>query len=145
MDLQLKNIPCIKISRRELDEWENMKVGQYFSLTAVETHYVNLSDLEVEAAYIKKGIASGTFWRGNLIWVGTAGFMSNSWVPKYSTKETGYDYRFGTGSYCSLKELLFVDDVFEWAHRRIDSGKVRTMFDIVWQMAGNTGFAPKSF
>lgn len=61
---------------------------------------------------------------------GTVGLMSKSWVNEFSSKKP-YSYRFGTGSYYSTNKLLLVDDIFEWAHRRIDSKDVRSAFDII--------------
>lgn len=118
------------------DFWE--EPGKYPGLTIPEmppnTTYVSQHDLKERADALRKNIPVQSS-----VWQGTPGFMSPSWVNKYSRKTS--TYRFNTGSYAGTEYLYLVDDVIQWAHRRLERKEIRTCADIIWQLAGRKGRA----
>lgn len=131
MNFIVKHIPFIKMNKEGLDSWTKAKKSEYIeNFQEVPTTYVSIYDLKEKARTVEEyGKYPSIF--APLIWEGTPGFMSRSWVNNYRGKKE-YNYRFGTGLYCSSNQLLLVDDVFDWAHYRIKNSKdVRSAFDIM--------------
>lgn len=128
---KIKHLPFIRIPRKGLDSWERMKQSKdkwASEISAIPTTFVSIHSLKEKARNPDK-YSKGCFF-GPLVWQGSPGLMSRSWVTKYQL-EKEHDYRFGTGGYCSSEDLLLVDDIFEWAHRRIESKDVRSAFDLI--------------
>jgi hypothetical protein len=127
--LGITRIPFVSMDKSGLDSWTKAKASKYSEFKEIPTTYVNLSDL------IEKAKNSRKYQRFDnpLIWEGTVGFMSRSWVNKYRGTEE-YNYQFGTGLYHYSTTLLLVEDVFNWAHHRLSADKVRSAFDIICEL-----------
>ena len=123
---KVKRLPFIQMYKTGLDSWEKMKQSseRYAAkISAIPATFVNIYELKEKARCFEK-------YRVPSIWIGEPALMSKSWVTEDSIKKE-LNYRFGTGIYCRADGILLVDDVFEWAYRRISSNDVRSALDLI--------------
>lgn len=139
MNLEIKNIPFVSLTHAELEQWQCKALPDYYDLYAKDALFVNASDLDYIAIELKKYKEEHLdymFCPSSRVMATCPAFMSSVWVPKHSRRNKPYDYKFSTGHYHSLFELLFMDDVIQWSHSRIETKDVRTAAQIVWKLAG---------
>ena len=130
LTLTPKHIAFARISKYGLKFWEKpIARKEHSSWLPVEPTFVTIHDLKEKARTID---ISYQFSMPPLIWEGTVGFMTLSWINNNKKIDNSkYCYKFGTGLYCDSDSLLLIDDIFEWVHNRRKIEDVRSAFDII--------------
>jgi len=137
MKLELTHLPFVEMTQDGLDYWESAKATEYSDWNPAEVTFVSIGDLKEKARQLSREKNPTYYPRSMfapLIWNGTVGFMSKAWIKTKYPKKTAYNYRFGTGLYGNSGTLLFVEDIFDWAHHRKEKKDVRSAYDFIWQI-----------
>lgn len=137
MKFEIQNIPFVEYTRKELKKLEDFDARRvhdpkkYNNVFQPSVTFVSIHALKAKAKVTKKEKVFEN-WMAPLIFTHLPAFLSSHWLNKF---QTGESIKFSTGIFKQANTLLFVDDLDEWTQGRVKAEKVRTAWDIIWEMS----------